>query len=138
MTAAAQSLDQNKATVEEFLKVFSTGSVPAILERLHPEATWWISGKGEGFAGSKSKAEMGAVLESVTTLYKDGALRLTPVSMIAEGDRVFVEAEAYGELNNGRVYNPQTAFVFEMADGLITHVKEYLDTQHAQDVFFAP
>jgi hypothetical protein len=137
MTAAAQTVDQNKAIVDEFLRVFSSGDVPAILERLHPDATWWVSGKIEGFAGTKSKAEMGTLLESVVPLYKSGALRLTPVAMIAEGVCVFVEAEGYAELNNGRVYNPQSAFVFEIEDGLIKHVKEYLDTQHAQDVFFA-
>ena len=138
MPASAQTVDQNKAIVDEFLRVFSTGDVPAILELLHPDATWWVSGKIEGFAGTKSKAEMGTLLEGVVPLYKTGALRLTPVSMIAEADRVFVEAEGYAELNNGRIYNPQSAFVFEIADGLIKHVKEYLDTQHAHDVFFAP
>jgi ketosteroid isomerase-like protein len=137
VTATTTTVEQNKSIVAEFLEVFSTGDVPGILERLHDDATWWVSGKLEGFAGTKSKQEMGKLLEGVVTVYKEGALRLTPLEMIAEDDRVVVEAEGYAELNNGRVYNPQSAFVFRIADGKIKSVKEYLDTQHAHDIFFA-
>ena len=137
MTTTNTTAELNKAIVAEFLDVFSTGDVPGILERLHDDATWWVSGKIEGFAGTKSKEEMGKLLEGVVTVYKEGALRITPLEMIAEGDRVAVEAEGYAELNNGRVYSPQSAFVFEIADGKIRSVREYLDTQHAHDIFFA-
>ena len=137
MAATQTTTEQNKAIVREFLEVFSRGDVPAILERLDDDATWWVSGKVEGFAGSRSKAEMGQLLESVVALYKDGALRLTPVEMTAEGDRVVVEAEGYAELANGRVYSPQSVLIFEIADGKVKRVREYLDTQHAVDVFFA-
>jgi uncharacterized protein len=134
---ADNDTEQNKTIVKEFLEVFSTGDVPGIVDRLHDDATWWVSGKIEGFAGSKSKEEMGKLLEGVVTVYKGGALRLTPIQMIAEGNQVAVEAEGYAELNNGRVYNPQSAFMFEIADGKIKQVKEYLDTQHAYEIFFA-
>jgi uncharacterized protein len=137
VTATTTTVEQNKSIVAEFLEVFSTGDVPGILERLHDDATWWVSGKLEGFAGTKSKQEMGKLLEGVVTVYTEGALRLTPLEMIAEDDRVVVEAEGYAELNNGRVYNPQSAFVFRIADGKIKSVKEYLDTQHAHNIFFA-
>jgi hypothetical protein len=128
--------EQNTAIVRDFLEVFSTGDIPGILERLDDDATWWVSGKIEGFAGTKSKAEMGALLEGVVPLYKGGALRITPLEIVAAGDRVAVEAEGYAELTNGRVYNPQSSFFFRLADGKITEVREYLDTQHAHEIFF--
>jgi len=137
MAATDQTTTPNKAVVAEFLEVFSSGDVPGILDRLAEDATWWVSGKTEGFAGTKSKEEMGKVLEGVVTVYKDGALRLTPGDMIAEGDRVVVEVEGYAELNNGRVYNPQSVWIVEVHDGRIASIKEYLDTQHAHEVFFA-
>ena len=137
MAVTGTTTEQNKSIVREFLEVFSTGDVPGILDRLHDDATWWVSGKVEGFAGTSTKAEMGTLLESVVTLYKQGALRLTPLGMVAEGDRVVVEAEGYAELNNGRVYNPQSVLIFQIAGGKVKSVKEYLDTQHASDVFFA-
>jgi ketosteroid isomerase-like protein len=138
VTATSTTAEQNKSIVAEFLEVFSGGDVPGILERLHDDATWWVSGSIEGFAGTKSKEEMGKLLEGVVTVYKKGALRLTPIAMVAEGARVAVEAEGYAELTNGRVYQPQSAFVFELADGKIRSVREYIDTLHAHEIFVAP
>jgi len=131
------SAEENKAVVKEFLEVFSTGDVDGILDRLDDNATWWISGSLEGMSGTKSKAEMGQLLGGVTTVYKEGAMRVTPVEMTAEGDRVVVEAEGYAELNNGRVYNPKSAWVFEVADGKVKAIREYLDTAHAHATFMA-
>jgi uncharacterized protein len=138
MSTSTSTTEQNKATVREFLEVFSTGDVDGIVERLHDEATWWISGSLEGMSGTKSKEEMATLLGGVTTIYKEGALPLKPVSMVAEGDRVAVEAEGRAELTNGRVYEPKSAFVFEVVDGRIKSIKEYLDTAHAHAIFFAP
>jgi ketosteroid isomerase-like protein len=136
VTVTQTDAEQNTAIVREFLEVFSTGDVPGVLDRLDDSATWWVSGKIEGFAGTKSKADMGKLLESVVPVYKGGALKITPLQIIAAGDRVAVEAEGYAELNNGRVYNPQSSFFFKLADGKITEVREYLDTQHAHEIFF--
>ena len=49
-----------------------------------------------------------------------------------------VETESYAELNNGRVYNNLYHFVFEIKDGKIHVIKEYLDTEHTRAVFLAP
>ncbi|HTT31593.1 MAG TPA: nuclear transport factor 2 family protein [Solirubrobacteraceae bacterium] len=137
MTVTKTDAEQNTATVREFLEVFSTGNVPGILDRLDDDATWWVSGKTEGFAGTKTKDEMGKLLESVVPVYKGGALKITPLQIVAAGDWVAVEAESYAELTNGRVYNPQTSFFFRLGNGRITEVREYLDTQHAYEIFFA-
>jgi uncharacterized protein len=137
VTVTQNDAAQNTATVREFLEVFSTGNVPGILDRLDDDATWWVSGKTEGFAGTKTKDEMGKLLESVVPVYTGGALKITPLQIVAAGDRVAVEAEGYAELTNGRVYNPQTSFFFRLANGKITEVREYLDTHHAYETFFA-
>lgn len=137
MTLTQTDAEQNTATVRDFLEVFSAGNVPGVLDRLDDDATWWVSGKTEGFAGTKTKDEMGKLLESVVPVYKGGALKITPLQIVAAGDRVAVEAEGYAELTNGRVYNPQTSFFFRLANGKITEVREYLDTQHAYEIFFA-
>jgi ketosteroid isomerase-like protein len=137
VTLTQTDAKQNTATVRDFLEVFSAGNVPGVLDRLDDDATWWVSGKTEGFAGTKTKDEMGKLLESVVPVYKGGALKMTPLQIVAAGDRVAVEAEGYAELTNGRVYNPQTSFFFRLANGKITEVREYLDTQHAYETFFA-
>lgn len=127
----------NIGIAEEFARTFSTGNVEAIVQALHPDATYWVSGKIEGMSGSYTRDQLGHLLSGVTTIYKGGALKITPTSAIAQGEKVAVEAEGYAELNDGRVYNPQYHFLFTIKDGSIMEVKEYLDTQHAYETFFA-
>jgi ketosteroid isomerase-like protein len=61
-------------------------------------------------------------------------LKVTPKAITAEGDRVALEAESYGELANGKVYNNQYHVLMEIRNGKIQAVREYMDTQHAHAV----
>lgn len=129
--------DQNIELANNFAKVFSTGDVEQILATLHPDATYWVSGGIEGMSGVYDKAGFGALLSGVTTVYENGALEVTPTSAIAQGDKVAVEATSFAKLNNGKVYQNQYHFLFEIRDGQIFSVKEYMDTKHAFDIFYS-
>jgi len=132
------SARQNKDTVVEFMEVFSSGDVDAILGMMDPSATWWVAGTMEGISGTKDRDEFGAMLSELSGLTKTGAISLKPLELTAEGNRVAAETESYSELNNGRVYNNLYHFVFEVEGGKIQSVKEYLDTEHTAAVFLAP
>jgi len=67
-----------------------------------------------------------------------GGLKMTVKSLIAEGDKVAVEVESWGELQNGRVYNNEYHFLMTIRDGKIHEVREYLDTQHVFATWFQP
>lgn len=138
MSTNSSATDQNKAIVTDFLKVFSAGDIDGVVAGLHDDATWWVAGDIEGMSGTYTKQEMANLLPNFTGIYKAGALRITPSEMTAEGDRVAVEAEGYAELSNGREYKPVYHFLFEIKDGKIGRVKEYMDTHHAFAIFFAP
>ena len=56
--------------------------------------------------------------------------------MTAEGDRVAVEAETYGEHVSGKTYNNFFHFLLVIRDGKIQEWKEYMDTKHASYTFF--
>lgn len=131
-------LEANKAVVRQFLAVFSTGNLEGILMGMHPDATWWVSGTIEGISGSYTREQFGSLLRAVKDVYKAGALRITPGEMTAEGNRVAVEAESYGELKNGRTFSCRYHFLFVVVDGKIASAREYLDTKHLFDVFVAP
>lgn len=132
------SIEANKAAVREFLEVFSRGDVPGVLERLHPDATWWVSGTLKGLSGTYTRQELGELLKGVKGVYKRGALRITPMSMIGEGNRVAAEAECREELTRGGFYDNRYHFLFELEDGAILRIKEYMDTAHANATFLAP
>lgn len=138
MTTTNHSSAANKEIIREFLEVFSRGDVSGVVDRLHDDATWWVSGTMQGLSDTYTKKQMGELLKGVTTVYKQGALQIKPLTMIAEDNFVATEAESYAELNNGRVYRNLYHFLFEIADGKVLRVKEYMDTQHAYDTFLKP
>lgn len=137
--AATGTTEQaNKALVAEFMEVFGSGDVDRILSFMDESATWWVAGNIDGISGTKDKQGFGEMLAGLSQLTKTGAISLTPLAWTAEGDRVAVETESYSELNNGRVYNNLYHFVFEVRDGKIQKVKEFLDTEHTRAIFLAP
>ncbi len=137
-TDAPGTTERNKGVVREFYRVFSTGNVADILALMRDDATYWVSGSVQGFSGMKTKAQLAEVLASVSKLYVGGSLPLAPTTLIGEGELVFAEASGRAELKNGRVYEPHSAWVFRIKDGLIVEIREFIDTKHSYEVFLAP
>lgn len=50
-------------------------------------------------------------------------------SMIAEGNLVFVEHRLSALLPNGRTYVNDYCFAYEVQDGQVRHIREYMDTR---------
>jgi uncharacterized protein len=127
--------ETNKLVVLSFFENFSVGKVEEALALMADSATWWVAGKPDKFAlaGTKTKTQFAELLKGIGAAMPKG-LRVTPNGLTAEGDRVAVEAESYGEMASGKIYNNLYHFLFEVRDGKIQAVREYLDTMHAKEV----
>jgi ketosteroid isomerase-like protein len=128
--------DAAKQVVTRFFETFSAGDVPAILDALDDAAVWWVSGRIEGMSGSYDKASFGPLLLGAKAAYRGAGLTITPTAMIAEGDKVAVEAEGFAELADGRSFTPHYHFLITVRGDKLLEVKEYMDTQHAKEIFF--
>jgi uncharacterized protein len=130
-------IEENKAVVTRFLETFSKGDPEQTVAALTDDVQWWVSGGLEGMSGTYGKDGFFKLISGVSDVYVD-PLTITSTSMVAEGDLVAVEADSYAKLKDGRVYEPRCHFRFRVApDGRISEVHEYLDTQHAKDIFFS-
>ncbi len=130
--------EQNKQVACEFFERFNASDIQGALALMTDDATWLIPGKRDRMrtAGGYSKERIARLFHAMLEQLKDG-LRMTVKSAIAEGNRVAVEVESQGDLKNGRQYRQQYHFAIELRDGRICAVREYLDTQHAYDVWLA-
>jgi ketosteroid isomerase-like protein len=120
-------IEENRATALRMIDGLSKGEIEEAI--VTPDVAWWIPGRG-----TVSKADFGAIAMTVQGFFKNGVL-MTVHGTTAEGDRVAVEAEAYGELKNGKIYNNTYHFMFLFRDGKIYLAKEYNDSKHAADIF---
>ncbi len=131
------SIEDNKKLASEFFARFSANDIAGALDTMTDDATWRIAGKPGQLpaAGVYSKEQIARVFYNMAGQLKDG-LKMTVKGLIAEGDKVAVEVESYGELQNGRVYNNEYHFSMTIRDGKISEVREYLDTQHVFATWF--
>ena len=129
------SAEENKKLVLGFFEDMSAGNAEAFLGAMADNATWWVAGNPKDFplAGTKTKAEFTKLLGGIGEVMPKG-LKITPKGVTAEGNRVAVEAESYGEHASGKIYNNLYHFMVECENGKVTAVREYLDTMHANDV----
>jgi ketosteroid isomerase-like protein len=132
-------IEQNKQLAAEFFARLTANDPTGALALVADDATWWIPGKPGALpaAGVHTKQGITRIIQTMVEQLK-GGLRMTVKSAIAEGDRVALEVESYGELRNGRVYNQEYHVLMTIRDGKIDAVREYLDTQHAFAVWFQP
>jgi len=126
---------QNKQIVLELIRLAADNRTSDALALLHPAATWWVAGDPQRLkvAGLKNRAQAERLLEGVKKAIP-GGMRMIVHGVTAENDRVAVEAEGDGIWRDGRQYHNHYHFLFEVRDGLICGVREYMDTLHLYDV----
>ena len=85
-------------------------------------------------SGKRGKAEALAAAGLVGQIFP-GSLPTVIHSMIAEGDRVAVEAESFATHVSGKPYNNKYLFLMRFRDGKLIEMIEYLDTELAAKFF---
>jgi uncharacterized protein len=133
------SIEVNKARAREFFDRFTASDIVGALDTMTDDATWWIPGKKESSpsAGLYPKEKIGRLFLRMVGALEHG-LEMKVVSCIGEGDKVALEVVSSGDLKNGRKYRQEYHMLMIFRDGKIQSVREYLDTQHANDVWVAP
>ena len=133
--------ETNKAVCIKFM----TTSPPDSFDLLAEDLSWTIVGKesGSDLKGSQTKAQFIGDLEGAgnTKGLSDSSEKIFPKGLrikihgvIAEGNKVALEAESFADASNGKKYNNVYHFLFELRDGKIVTVREYMDTAHQIDV----
>ena len=133
------STERNKEIAADFFARLSRSDVAGALSLMTDDAVWRIAGKKElsPAAGDYGKDRLARLFDRMLSQLESG-LQMTVLRSIGEGDSLAVEVESSGDLKNGRRYRQQYHFAIELRDGKIAAVREYLDTQHAFEVWMRP
>jgi ketosteroid isomerase-like protein len=125
-------LDANKAIARKFLVCRAAGAAAALLSIYGDDFTCWTAGSLP-FSGTHPRNEIAAMVNGVTSVFPKG-WRFTVRALTAEGERVAVEAECLGEHVSGKTYEQKYHFLFVIRERKIREMREYFDTQHANEV----
>lgn len=129
------NLEANKALAAAFIEAMRTSDTDKLAGMITEDFRWWILGKPAylATAGEHDGAFFLGFFKS-STAFPEG-VEFAPTSMIAEGDKVAVEAELRAKTAPGALYDNAYHFVFVIEDGKVRRMKEYMDTHHAKTTF---
>jgi ketosteroid isomerase-like protein len=95
--------------------------------------SWLIPGNLPVSGLKKGKAGILEFLRSAAKLFPSG-LKSEVRRVYGEGDVVIVELTNRGKLGNGRDYENEYCFIYEIENGKIRRIREYVDTEKVKDL----
>ena len=133
-------MEQNelKKVVLEFFQGINQGNMEAAADAFAEEATFWVPGSLP-FSGTLHgrKAILEKNLIPSAKLSVPGTLKVEVRNIIAEGEYVAVEWITSRKTLSGRDYVNHFHGLFQVRDGKIQSLREYLDTLYAKEVLFS-
>lgn len=121
--------EENRRTVAEALAAWADDDGEAFLALLGPDTPWTITGSSSVAGTYRGAAELHeAVLQHLRARLRTP---LVPAvrSLVADGDQVVVRWDGRATALDGEPYENSYSWHLTMADGQITEVVAFLDTQ---------
>jgi uncharacterized protein len=119
--------EQNAELVRTTWQDLIAGKVEAALANMSDEVSWLIPGNLPNISGLKrGKDEVRKFVSGIGQTFPQGLqteIRKTHVA----GDAVIVELTNRGKAFNGKDYENEYCFVFELEGGRIRRIREYVD-----------
>lgn len=126
------SIETNKNTVTRFFSALNEGDTQAIVDAYADDGC--VETKGSTLiSGVFNKEQIAASAGAIFEVFPKG-LFFEITDMVAEGDKVAVEATSKGEHLSGQIYTNEYHFLFQFRDGKLLRLKEYMDTEQVTDV----
>lgn len=134
-------MDSKQAALAVWL-AFATRDADRIRAVLTDDAEW------QAPAGNATAAALGVthymvgaeaivrfILDDYPRLFCNG-MRIEPISLTAEGNRVVFEQRQSATLAGGRDYALDYVFIFEMQGARVRRIREYMDSRSGHEQIF--
>lgn len=121
------SIEDNKALVLKACQYLSDRQLPSLFALIHMDGSWSIPYRSDMFAygGFKDKTTFSAVLTQFLAGFT--SFSFTVIGIVAEGDRVAVEARSEGVGPGTAVYKNVYNMIFTIKNGMLHTVREFFD-----------
>jgi uncharacterized protein len=129
---------QNKILLQDIFDQMAQGNTGAMSDAMAEDFRWVFPGNWSwtGSWGPKSVAVSGLLRPLMAQFAGD--YRSEADFILAEGDRVVVQARGYATTKRGEPYHQTYCFIFRVADGRLTEVVEHCDTALVERVLDPP
>jgi len=129
------SVQDNKSTIEKYFELMNEANPEKMLAYLTDDFVFEsMLQKPAAFNFSWGKEEFAAASGNMSSQMVK-PLKIWIVSMMGEDDKVAVEAQSYGEMKDGKLYENVYHFLFKLRDGKIYNCREYSCSYTAAECF---
>lgn len=128
--------EQNAQIVRDFLKTLSTGDLERVRPLFHPDAIWKVMPRGIPGEGEHVGRDyiIDEFLAPVRGMFDPGEPKVEIDTLISEGNLVAAEIRGFGHMKNGKEYNNTYCWFFEVRDGMVYSIHEYMDSLYIKNL----
>ena len=128
--------EQNAQIVRTFLETLSTGELERVRPLFHPNAIWKVMPKGIPGEGEHVGRDyiIDEFLAPVRGMFNPGEPKVEIDTLISQGDLVAVELRGFGHFKDGKEYNNTYCWFFEVRDGMVYSIHEYMDSLYIKNL----
>lgn len=128
--------EENAQIVRNFLETLSTGELERVRPLFHPNAIWKVMPKGIPGEGEHVGRDfiIDEFLAPVRGMFNPGEPKVEIDTLIAQGDLVAAELRGFGHFKNGKEYNNSYCWFFEVRDGMVYSIHEYMDSLYIKNL----
>jgi hypothetical protein len=138
--AVSQSNAQNEAVVRKFFQLLNAEELEGLRALLTEDAAWLPQARDMPGAGDYRGRNVivDDFLKPIRGLFERGSPSNRILSMASNDALVLVETHGTGKLADGRPYDNRYAWAFEIRDGKVAVIREYLDSYYIVRMFGNP
>jgi ketosteroid isomerase-like protein len=131
--------EETRRVVAAYVAALGRGDLAALRASFASDATWTVGGDlpVSGTWSGPDGIIDGFLARMTERLDTSRPLTQEIHGIVADGDRAVAEWTSRATTTGGASYQNDYAVVFDVRDGLIVAVREYLDTTYAARVLFA-
>jgi ketosteroid isomerase-like protein len=121
------SAEQNIELITRTWQSVAKGDADAALANMSDEISWIIPGHLANVSGLKrGKGDVGKFISGIRNAFPEG-LKSEIRKVHGAGDTVIVELTNRGKAFNGKDYENEYCFIFEVENNKIRRIREYVD-----------
>ena len=128
-------IEENKQLVLDAYASLTNGEPDGFYDRLTDDVKWTFFGSHRYAGTFNGKDEIANGLFASLGDLLEAPIQVHVRQVIAEGDKVVIEAKGEARGKNGRDYNNDYCIVVTVRDGKIAEMREHLDTELITHVF---
>ena len=135
----SQSNAHNEGVVRNFFELLNAEDLEGVRALLTEDAAWLPQARDMPGAGEYRGRNVivDDFLRPIRGMFAPGSPSNRILSMASNGSLVLVETHGTGHLQDGRSYDNRYAWAFELRDGRIAVLREYLDSYYIGRLFGA-